>query len=146
MRSERYRLHLWMIANRLTYLGGGAEPAPLGQRAEPAGNVHAIAGDLVSDTHHVAYVNAEVEIELRFLCQCVQDRQCATDGFESTGEDREALVATHLDRLAAKPLDQRLNQLPVSMAYAKAAALVAGHQRRVANHIREENGREASVR
>jgi hypothetical protein len=86
-------------------------------------------------------VNADVKIEVRLFFHRVQDRQSAPHGFERAGEDHEALVAAHLDLLAAMPLDERLHQLPMPLANAKTAPLVRGHQGRIPNGIREENGR-----
>jgi hypothetical protein len=140
-RTKRPGFNPRLVTNRLAHLGGGTQATSFGQGAEPSREVHAITRHFVADTHDVAHVDADVKIEIGFFFNRIEDHQGATHGVEGARKHHEAFVAAHLDLLAAMALDQRLHERPVSLTHAKTAGLVFGHQGRVPDDIREEDGR-----
>ena len=137
----------------LCTLRGDADPARLGQRLQPRGDVHPVAEMSPPSWIDVAEVDADAEADALGLGDArlplghaALDRDRAGDRVDGAGELAEDAVAHELDDAAAVLGDERLDELlAVGLEALEGALLVALHEARVADHVRRQDGGEPAV-
>ncbi len=146
MCSERARLDVLLVLDRVPHLVGDTDPTALGERADARGDVDAVAGDLPVLHDHVAQVDAHVQLQVGVVTSGRLDCQRAVHRVERRRERGERLVPPRLDRLAVVPLDQGSNQDAVTLAGSEPLLFALRHQRRVAHDVGEHDRGEAAGR
>ena len=142
------------LAQLLAHLARDAAPARLGQAFKAGGDVDAVAVDILALHDHVALVHADPKadaLRLRHVPLATGhpflDSDRAGDCVHDTGELDQGAIAHQLDDPAAVLGNQRVDEFPPMRLQAlERAGLVAFHERRVADHVRGQDGGEAAFR
>ena len=146
--THRGESELKPLVQLLAHLARDADPARLGQAFEAGGDVDAVAVDVLALDDHVAQVHADPEtdaLRLRHVPlatgHALLDGDRAGDRVHDAGELDQGAIAHQLDDPAAVLGDQRVDELPPMRLQAlERAGLVALHERRVADHVRRQDG------
>jgi hypothetical protein len=128
----------------IVYVAREQDPARLGQRLEPGGDIDPVAENVAAFVDNIADVDTDAETDaLGFrhitlaLGHAVLDRDRAGDRVDGAGKLAEDAVAHELDDATTVLGDERLDKLlAVGLEAGEGALLVAPHQARVAHHVR----------
>ena len=143
LRAEILEGKAQLVQDLIAHDPADADPARIGQRLQPRGDIDAIAEDVVAVDDDVADIDADAKVESLIGCNaCVALRHAAlhvdraAHRIDDAREFHQQAVTGGLDDPAVVFGDLGIDKLPpVGLQRRQGAAVVRAHETRVAGHI-----------
>ena len=144
--AEILHVELGLVADLLIDAFRDTAAAWRSQLVNARRDIHSVAEHGLVGEDHVADVNPDAQAQLRILHQRCLQLACAIDRIDRAVKARQGAVADLADQSAVEQRQHRAQMLAMLAHCTQTLALVAAHERRVADDIAEHDRRQLARR